>query len=239
MENLAASLPLPEYCAQHGKLNLASYLPPGPALRPLEPQLWAAYGECPLRFCAPHLHFYHLLAHVHLCQGPGVRSQLSFLYLPAGVSPHRGHLGTKNLCVEVTDLVSVLVHAEAPLPAWQRAQKGGSSAGSRGGDKPQMREVLRLPILGPPELSSPSDFFSGLDGEGLWSPGSQVSTVWHVFRAQDAQRIRRFLQMVRREPGAIPFPCAALRLPGGGGFQPWKLPPYPSVYLVRSPHPLR
>lgn len=46
MENLAASLPLPEYCALHGKLNLASYLPPGPALRPLEPQLWAAYGEC-------------------------------------------------------------------------------------------------------------------------------------------------------------------------------------------------
>nr|XP_031298107.1 lysine-specific demethylase hairless isoform X2 [Camelus dromedarius] len=123
VENLAASLPLPEYCAHHGKLNLASYLPPGPVLRPLEPQLWAAYG----------------------------------------VSPHRGHLGTKNLCVEVTDLVSVLVCAEAPLPAWHRAQK---------------------------------DFLSGLDGEGLWSPGSQVSTVWHVFRAQDAQRIRRFLQMV-------------------------------------------
>ncbi|XP_032711759.1 lysine-specific demethylase hairless [Lontra canadensis] len=123
MENLADSLPLPEYCARHGKLNLASYLPPGPALRPLEPQLWAAYG----------------------------------------VNPHRGHLGTKNLCVEVTDLVSVLVCAEAPPPAWHRAQK---------------------------------DFFSGLDGEGLWSPGSQVSTVWHVFRAQDAQRIRRFLQMV-------------------------------------------
>ncbi|XP_027970174.1 lysine-specific demethylase hairless isoform X2 [Eumetopias jubatus] len=124
MENLAASLPLPEYCARHGKLNLASYLPPGPALRPLEPQLWAAYG----------------------------------------VSPHRGHLGTKNLCVEVTDLVSVLVRAETPPPTWHRAQK---------------------------------DFLSGLDGEGLWSPGSQVSTVWHVFRAQDAQRIRRFLQMVQ------------------------------------------
>lgn len=49
LENLADSLPLPEYCARHGKLNLASYLPPGPALHPLEPQLWAAYGECPLR----------------------------------------------------------------------------------------------------------------------------------------------------------------------------------------------
>uniref|UniRef100_F7ACA3 Lysine-specific demethylase n=1 Tax=Callithrix jacchus TaxID=9483 RepID=F7ACA3_CALJA len=135
VENLAVSLPLPEYCAHHGKLNLASYLPPGHALCPLEPQLWAAYG----------------------------------------VNPHRGNLGTKNLCVEVADLVSLLVHAEAPVPAWHQAQK---------------------------------DFLSGLDGEGLWSPGSQISTVWHVFRAQDAQRIRRFLQMVcsagagALEPGA-------------------------------------
>ncbi|XP_023620094.1 lysine-specific demethylase hairless isoform X5 [Myotis lucifugus] len=143
LENLAASLPLPEYCAQHGKLNLASYLPPGPALCPLEPQLWAAYG----------------------------------------VSPHRGHLGTKNLCVEVTDLVSILVRAEAPLPAWHRAQK---------------------------------DFLSGLDGEGLWSPGSQVSTVWHVFRAQDAQRIRRFLQMVRRETGPCPSPMQPFGSLGAG-----------------------
>ncbi|XP_004707644.1 lysine-specific demethylase hairless [Echinops telfairi] len=139
VENLAASLPLPEYCAHHGKLNLASYLPPGPALQPLQPRLWAAYG----------------------------------------VSPHRGHLGTKNLSVEVTDLVSLLVHAEAPLPAWHRVQK---------------------------------DLLSGLDGEGLWSPGSQVSAVWHVFRAQDAQRIRRFLQMVcpagagTLEPG-VPGSC--------------------------------
>ncbi|XP_066895942.1 lysine-specific demethylase hairless isoform X4 [Kogia breviceps] len=123
VESLAASLPLPEYCARHGKLNLASYLPWGSVLRPLEPQLWAAYG----------------------------------------VSPQCGHLGTKNLCVEVTDLISVLVRAEAPLPAWHRTQK---------------------------------DFLSALDGEGLWSPGSQVSAVWHVFRAQDTQRIRRFLQMV-------------------------------------------
>ncbi|KAM9070221.1 lysine-specific demethylase hairless isoform 4-T6 [Sarcophilus harrisii] len=82
-----------------------------------------------------------------------------------GVSPQHGHLGTKNLCVEVTDLISVLVHAEAPVPTWHRAQK----------------ELLTC-----------------LEGEGLWSPGSQVGAVWHVFRAQDAQRICRFLQMVRK-----------------------------------------
>ncbi|XP_074143585.1 lysine-specific demethylase hairless isoform X1 [Sminthopsis crassicaudata] len=124
-ENLAASLPLPEYCTSHGKLNLVSYFPPIPTLCRLEPQLCASYG----------------------------------------VSPQHGHLGTKNLCVEVTDLISVLVHAEAPVPTWHRAQK----------------ELLTC-----------------LEGEGLWSPGSQVGAVWHVFRAQDAQRICRFLQMVRK-----------------------------------------
>lgn len=51
-------------------------------------------------------------------------SQLCSLCLHTGVSPHRGHLGTKNLCVEVSDLISILVHAEAQLPAWHRAQKG-------------------------------------------------------------------------------------------------------------------
>lgn len=74
-----------------------------------------------------------------LCQGLRACSQLSFLHFHVGVSPHRGHLGTKNLCVEVTDLVSVLVRAEAPLPAWHRAQKGGSLAGGRGGDQLQIR----------------------------------------------------------------------------------------------------
>ncbi|XP_028921484.1 lysine-specific demethylase hairless [Ornithorhynchus anatinus] len=122
-ENLAASLPLPEYCGHHGQLNLASYLLPGPGRRWLEPRLCAAYG----------------------------------------VSPQRGHLGTKNLSVEVTDFVNILVHAEASLPGWHRAQ----------------RELLTSP-----------------DGEELWAPGSQAGMVWHVYRAQDTQRIRRFLQMV-------------------------------------------
>lgn len=144
-----------------------------------------------------------------LCQGPGAHSQLAFIHLRTGVSPHRGHLGTKNLCVEVTDLVSVLVRAEAPLPAWRRTQKGASSAGSRGGQElPRPSGVPAGPGILLSHLSFP-DFLSGLDGEGLWSPGSQVSTVWHVFRAQDAQRIRRFLQMVRRELGSPPLPLPA------------------------------
>ena len=155
---------------------------------------------------SPYPSTYHPQEPMSLCQGPGAHSQLAFLHFHIGVSPHRGHLGTKNLCVEVTDLVSVLVHAEASLPAWRRTQKGASSTGSRGG-----HELLRRSGVsaGPGVLLrclSFPDFLSGLDGEGLWSPGSQVSTVWHVFRAQDAQRIRRFLQMVRREPGTLPFP---------------------------------
>lgn len=117
--------------------------------------------------------------------------------------------------MEVTDLVSILVHAEAPLPAWHRAQKGGPSGGSRVGTSCRC-EVLCLPARGSPDRLSLSDFLSGLDGEGLWSPGSQVSTVWHVFRAQDAQRIRRFLQMVRRETGPCPSPMQPLGSLGAG-----------------------
>lgn len=82
-----------------------------------------------------------------------------------------------------------------------------------------------------------TDFLSGLDGEGLWSPGSQVSTVWHVFRAQDAQRIRRFLQMVRKELGALPFPCAALVLPRSGGSRPPEALPVVRAPCAHSPHP--
>lgn len=89
----------------------------------------APFRPCPLLFTS---------VPVCLCQGSRTCFPLSFLCLCAGVSPHRGHLGTKNLCVEVTDLVSVLVRAEAPLPAWHRAQKGGPSAQSRGGNKLQV-----------------------------------------------------------------------------------------------------
>lgn len=115
--------------------------------------------------------------------------------------------------MEVTDLVSVLVCAEAPPPAWHRAQKGGSRA--RGRDWPQILMCGFFPATPKSPLTSLSstDFLSGLDGEGLWSPGSQVSTVWHVFRAQDAQRIRRFLQMVRKELGVFPFPLRCPRAP--------------------------
>lgn len=71
LENLAASLPLPEYCAQHGKLNLASYLPPGPALCPLEPQLWAAYGKCALHSCPVPVPILIISVPICLCQGSG------------------------------------------------------------------------------------------------------------------------------------------------------------------------
>lgn len=83
---------------------------------------------------------------------------LPHFYLHVGVSPHRGHLGTKNLCVEVADLVSVLVHAEAPLPAWHRAQKGGSSAGGRREDTPSKQESLSC-ALDAPDLSLPQTSF--------------------------------------------------------------------------------
>lgn len=58
--------------------------------------------------------------------------QMFLLYLHTGVNSHRGHLGTKNLCVEVSDLINILVHAETQLPPWYRAQKGWSLAGDTG-----------------------------------------------------------------------------------------------------------
>lgn len=75
VENLASSLPLPEYCAHRGKLNLASYLPPGLALHLLEPQLWAAHGECSalLLLATPYplyLSFWNTLVSVPRSWGP-------------------------------------------------------------------------------------------------------------------------------------------------------------------------
>lgn len=80
-----------------------------------------------LLLSTPYLYLtYHLRAHAHLW-GPRIHLfnfQMFLLYLHTGVNSHRGHLGTKNLCVEVSDLISILVHAEAQLPPWYRAQKG-------------------------------------------------------------------------------------------------------------------
>lgn len=70
VQNLASSLPLPEYCAHQGKLNLASYLPLGLTLHPLEPQLWAAYGECcarPLLSTPYPSALPAVLGHVYIC----------------------------------------------------------------------------------------------------------------------------------------------------------------------------
>lgn len=43
--NLSSSLPLPEYCGPHGRLNLASYLRGERGCRWLRPRVCAAYGE--------------------------------------------------------------------------------------------------------------------------------------------------------------------------------------------------
>ncbi|XP_035170063.1 lysine-specific demethylase hairless-like [Oxyura jamaicensis] len=45
--NLSASLPLPEYCGPHGRLNLASYLRGERGRRWLRPRVCAAYGVRP------------------------------------------------------------------------------------------------------------------------------------------------------------------------------------------------
>lgn len=202
---------------------------------PLEPQLWAAYGKCALPYCPIPDPIPIISVLLCLCQGSGIFSQLSFLHLHTGVSPHRGHLGTKNLCVEVTDLVSILVRAEAPLPAWHRAQKGGSLGGSRVGTSCRC-EVLCLPAFGSPEpsFSLRLPLRPGWGGALVsWQPGQQ-----RVARVPGTGRPTHPPLSPDGEEGAgtLPFPDAASLLPGSRTSHP-RSPP--CLCYLCAPHPLR
>uniref|UniRef100_A0A8C8S649 Lysine-specific demethylase n=1 Tax=Pelusios castaneus TaxID=367368 RepID=A0A8C8S649_9SAUR len=72
-----------------------------------------------------------------------------------GVAPKGRTIGTKNLTVEATDSISVLMYVGTRLLDWESAQKGRSLGTSQ-------------------------------------APGS----LWHIFRAEDADCIRGFLQKV-------------------------------------------
>ncbi|KAM6191177.1 lysine-specific demethylase hairless [Sarcoramphus papa] len=93
-----------------------------------------------------------------------------------GVRPQDRTIGTKNLTVEGADSISVLVHAAAWLP-----------------ERPAARQDLLLQ--------------ADVDGvdvplkERLWDAGSRPGALWHIFRAEDAGRIRDFLQKVCEDQG--------------------------------------
>ncbi|XP_041346603.1 lysine-specific demethylase hairless [Pyrgilauda ruficollis] len=126
--NLQASLPLPEYCAASGRLNLASYLRSQRGRRWLRPRVCVAYGA----------------------------------------RPQQRNFGTKALTVEAADSISVLAHAapaprELPLPA----------------DTEELEAPLRARL----------------------GAGGRPGALWHIYRAEDAARIREFLLKAEQEPG--------------------------------------
>ncbi|XP_064353868.1 lysine-specific demethylase hairless [Dromaius novaehollandiae] len=87
-----------------------------------------------------------------------------------GVRPEDRTIGTKNLTVEAADSVSVLVHAGASPP-----------------DRPGL--LLRAAEDG---VAVPLQ-------ERLGDARSRPGALWHIFRAEDAGRIRDFLQKACRE----------------------------------------
>ncbi|XP_068776877.1 lysine-specific demethylase hairless isoform X2 [Struthio camelus] len=100
-----------------------------------------------------------------------------------GVRPEDRTIGTKNLTVEVADSISVLVHAGASLP-----------------DRPELL------------LQAEEDGMDVLLKERLWDASSRPGALWHIFRAEDAGRIRDFLQKAcqdhERDGAAQPEPAA-------------------------------
>ncbi|GAB0200244.1 lysine-specific demethylase hairless [Grus japonensis] len=93
-----------------------------------------------------------------------------------GVHPQDRTIGTKNLTVEAADSISVLVHAAAWLPE---------------------RLAARQDLL----LQADADGMDAPLKERLWDAGSWPGALWHIFRAEDAGRIRDFLQKACEDQG--------------------------------------
>ncbi|KAM8990753.1 lysine-specific demethylase hairless [Ara ararauna] len=88
-----------------------------------------------------------------------------------GVMPQDRTVGTKTLTVEVTDSISILVHAAAGQPA------------------PRQATLLQT-----------EDVDAALK-ERLRDAGSRPGALWHIFRAEDAGCIQGFLQKAREDRG--------------------------------------
>ncbi|XP_062452739.1 lysine-specific demethylase hairless isoform X2 [Rhea pennata] len=100
-----------------------------------------------------------------------------------GVRPEDSAIGTKNLTVEAADSISVLVHAGASPP-----------------DRPGLL------------LQAEEDGVDAPLKQRLWDARSRPGALWHIFRAEDAGRIRDFLQKAcqdhERDGAAQPEPAA-------------------------------
>ncbi|NXC35497.1 HAIR demethylase, partial [Campylorhamphus procurvoides] len=115
-----------------------------------------------------------------------------------GVPPRDRNVGTKNLAVEAADSISILVHAAA-------APRGtGAALGV-----PTARRSLRPPLSPPLSPSLPAEVLLHGDTDDMDAPlkerlrdaDGRPGALWHIFRAEDAARIRDFLRKVSEEPG--------------------------------------
>ncbi|XP_075767237.1 lysine-specific demethylase hairless [Pelodiscus sinensis] len=107
------------------------------------------------------------------CGGQWLSPQICAAY---GVAPEDRTVGTKNLTVETTDSISVLVHVGAyPLD--------GHSA---------QKEILQW---------VEEDAVDEILKERLWDARNRAGALWHIFRAEDADCIKEFLQKVCKASG--------------------------------------
>ncbi|CAM4630539.1 unnamed protein product [Lepidochelys kempii] len=93
-----------------------------------------------------------------------------------GVAPEDRTVGTKNLTVEATDSISVLVYVGAYPVDGHSVQK----------------EILRR---------AEEDGVDDVLKERLWDMRNWAGALWHVFRAEDADCIKGFLQKVCKAQG--------------------------------------
>ncbi|XP_034617807.1 lysine-specific demethylase hairless isoform X8 [Trachemys scripta elegans] len=93
-----------------------------------------------------------------------------------GVAPEDRTIGTKNLTVEATDSISVLVYVGAYPLDGHGAQK----------------EILRR---------VEEDGVDDVLKERLWNTRNWAGALWHIFRAEDADCIEGFLQKVCKAQG--------------------------------------
>ncbi|KAM6235061.1 LOW QUALITY PROTEIN: lysine-specific demethylase hairless [Porphyrio hochstetteri] len=91
-----------------------------------------------------------------------------------GVHCQDRSVGTKNLRVEASDSISILVHAAGRLAAQQ--------------------ELL---------LELDADGMDAPLKERLWDASSQPGALWHIFRTEDAGCIRDFLEKVSEDQGQV------------------------------------
>lgn len=113
------------------------------------------------------------------------------------MAPEDRTVGTKNLTVEATDSISVLVYVGAYPLDGHSVQKGRApgtdwAPGCWQTTTPKYPSLCATEILRRAEEDGVDDVLK----ERLWDMRNWAGALWHVFRAEDADCIKGFLQKV-------------------------------------------